>query len=311
MVAERDYKRLWSRCVVLEILGVEHTVPIPLERAGVQGAVDTPDRWNDLFESLLEPLVIEWDLLGYGVDCGDGTRINHVLFADNFFLLADCWEDLVYKQSQTNDMIREANLKWKEESLQPLTVGTLPEEIFPLVTFSGPSIYVHKVVEKMEVLGTMIDMSGSSEVSMLHRRRIAEKAFWRNSKVLLKRGNHPAKLQAWSQTSTEMAIHDARSWHLTRGLLHDLRTWELKLFRRILRLRALPNLGEMNDRAAHNTRTATFTSFVPNTMSKWLPIKLWWLCTELLGRNSVPPFPIISILLLNLVSPRPRPPLPS
>ena len=71
-----------------------------------------------------------------------------------------------------------------------------------MITFNGPSVTVHKSVEQIEVLGVLVDTTGSTETSMLHRRRLAGKTFWRNSKLLLRPGEYHPKIQAWVSGTT-------------------------------------------------------------------------------------------------------------
>ena len=127
-----------------------------------------------------------------------------------------------------------------------------------MVTFAGPNVVLHTAVQQMEVLGTMLDTVGCTETSMMHRRKQAERNFWRNSRVLLRPGDRVAKFRAWTQTSGASAIHDVVSWNISRGILHDLRTWELKLLRRIFMFRPIKKLGEIDDHAAYNTRAAQY-----------------------------------------------------
>ena len=85
----------------------------------------------------------------------------------------------------------------------------------------------HKEVDAKVVLGIKLDKNGSTGTNIAHRETVAEKMFWRCSKVFPKRGNAIPKLQAWIALCSAVASHGSRAWHLTRDLIHRLRPWEL------------------------------------------------------------------------------------
>ena len=50
----------------LEVPGTDETVEAPMNKAGVQGGVLTPDTWNRVMEDALEVTVQEWEEEGLG-----------------------------------------------------------------------------------------------------------------------------------------------------------------------------------------------------------------------------------------------------
>ena len=57
-----------------------------LERGGKQGGVETPEEFNIMLEIALGDVLKKWDMSGYGFALDDdGSRINHVIWADNIF----------------------------------------------------------------------------------------------------------------------------------------------------------------------------------------------------------------------------------
>ena len=159
----------------LEVPATGRAVKIPMEKGGVQGGVMTPDDWNDLIEDCLETLVEEWEKEGVGVSCGQAGRLSHLVWADNIWLFARTREELERMQVQLTDRLEEKGLWWKDTSLKVMgTEGPKGD----MVTTGRQGNWTHKEVDRMEVLGVMLDVRGSTEASMSHREEIAEKVFY-------------------------------------------------------------------------------------------------------------------------------------
>ena len=77
--------------------------------------------------------------------------------------------------------------------------------------------------------------------------------YFKNRNVLQNRALPLGKrLRAWRDSPASVASYNAETWHVSAHSLADLRTWELKMLRRMLKLRRRPEEGYMQ----YNQRTA-------------------------------------------------------
>ena len=131
---------------------------------------------------------------------------------------------------------------------------SLPEQASICIDTLLYGIFDIPVVDKMLVLGTMLDREGSTATSMEYRFSQAAKCYWSHSKTLEARGGGIShKLRGFSSAVGGTLLHGSEGWVLTRERLHQLRTWENQKLRRTLRMRRRPDEG----RQTHFERTAT------------------------------------------------------
>ena len=134
----------------------------------------TPDDWNDLVEDTMEEVVEEWEKEGVGVNCGDVGRLTHLVWADNIWIFGRSWEELARMQERLTESMEAKGLWWKESSLMVMqTDGSHGD----MVTEGKRGAWVHKEVDRMVVVGVLLDNQGSTAASMEHREGIAQNIF--------------------------------------------------------------------------------------------------------------------------------------
>ena len=82
------YRETMLNEAVLDIPQAGKTDPADMEKSGVQGRGETPICFRLMTEATLEEAVREWDKRGFGVELCTGRRLNHLLYADNLWLIA-------------------------------------------------------------------------------------------------------------------------------------------------------------------------------------------------------------------------------
>ena len=71
-----------------EFEGVRLDEPVPFNKCGTQGGVQSTFQWNAICYLILSKLVPMWRASGYGVPLWQGRYYTHVVWADNFYLMA-------------------------------------------------------------------------------------------------------------------------------------------------------------------------------------------------------------------------------
>ena len=87
-----------------EFQGVQLEEPILFNRCARQGGVESAYEWNCVVCLLLQDLVPAWLEKGWGVNIG-GRLHTHVVWADNFWLLASSAESLQKMFQSLTDVI--------------------------------------------------------------------------------------------------------------------------------------------------------------------------------------------------------------
>ena len=167
-----------------------------------------------MIEEFVEPLAMKWQSNGWGATAGVvGQTVYHLLFAGNVTLFENDARRLRVMQHELTIAIKTRKWAWKPESLQALGIIDSDEQVSFKV--DGKWYRPEKVTE-LTCLGTKLDAKATTEASILHRRSIAESTVWGLGKVLFKKADTGAKLQAWNLLVIGQALHDCRTWDLNR-----------------------------------------------------------------------------------------------
>jgi len=185
----------------------------------------------------------------------DDVCINHLVWADNTFLLASDAHQLQTMLQDLTDAIARANFVWKDPSLEIMPCGSAGSLDAVVTVKAQGGDLVYKVVDRMVAIGVLLDSRGCSFESFEHRREKADGKFYANSSILRSRGGLRQRLQAWISTSSS-AVLGAETLHLTSGLLHSARVWEMKRLRYMLRFKPKPDEGmfESNHRLSERIK---------------------------------------------------------
>ena len=105
------------------IPGCKETGRFNFEQGGKQGGVETPDIFNCCLEMIMSPLIESWVEKGWGVrlawdETDKPTLINHAVWADNIWLVAECPKILESMFQELTDAIYSASFAWKLSSLE-------------------------------------------------------------------------------------------------------------------------------------------------------------------------------------------------
>ena len=91
-------KQVAFKWVQLNIPGAGITESIAMQRAALQGMINSPDIFNLIIDMVMDMLHERWDMLELGIllsdkvddnHCVIGERLTHQVWADNFYLYAE------------------------------------------------------------------------------------------------------------------------------------------------------------------------------------------------------------------------------
>ena len=205
----------------ISIPGAGSTEPFEFSRPGKQGGIETPDEFNMFMERMMSPLVKRWYERGWGFRLDSGVIVNHLLWADNVWLIAEKKDDLAAMIEELTLAITVSKLAWKASSLEVLAGGLAVNE-----EFCFDMLPAYKVVQNLHVLGSLLDGGGSTTVMLDHRLHKAEQFFWKHSDSLLGQATISAKLKAWERGLAAVACFDSCVWTANKTLLERVRCWK-------------------------------------------------------------------------------------
>ena len=224
----------------------------PANVGGRQGGTETPSLWNYLLEYILEELVAKWNDRGWGFRFDNGPLVNHMIWADNVYLVASSTTELFKMFEELTAAIYNNKLRWKGGELKYMT-GTNVEGCGDYHTMmpDGEVLDI-AYTEELEVLGVMLDRRGATDTSIDHRLNKAEGNYGYMAKALKDKMAPPKeKLQAWAKGHVNSAVYGDGGWPLSQHKLHSFRRWENRHLRAFLRIRRKPDEGVM----LYNRRT--------------------------------------------------------
>eukprot|EP00973_Karenia_brevis_P049136 6815139-Karenia_brevis.AAC.1 len=209
----------------------------------------------------MEPLAKRWEEQGYGFKVEDGSNIHHLVWADNLFVIAASAEQGLDMMVELTKEFYSHGFSWKQGSLQAMFSKSLPgtNMEYEIETFGAFDV---PAVTEMEVLGAMLDRSGSSEASMNHRLVKAESCSGALHRDLQKPAPWLEKLRAWSQGPVASCLHNVAGLHASPAVLVQLGQWERDKARKFLKLRRRPD--ESNFQYNHRTKHKTLETFWRN-----------------------------------------------
>eukprot|EP00973_Karenia_brevis_P088274 12240296-Karenia_brevis.AAC.1 len=92
--------------------------PVPFNKAIRQGGMESPFCWNRSVEQMLSCLAPSWKARGLGVSLSDDYCVTHVVWADNFFLLAASEQAVQTMVIELSAGLMARGLSWKPTSLE-------------------------------------------------------------------------------------------------------------------------------------------------------------------------------------------------
>ena len=227
---------------------------LQMRRSTSTGGVPSTTVWNSMVAYAVEPLLEDWHRRGLALTFDGDVHSKLVLqcFADNFFTLADSYENAITMARELAQTLRKHKLRIKPSSLQLLAnipawedfnkaghTGTF--ELDPERNFGyGEGLPVQSVA-KMAILGTLVDREGRDRTAYEHRLACAHHVWRREARILCnKRLPLSRRLQRYQDTVVASALYGAGSWNLLQAELGNMRTWQLQHLRAMLCLRKPP-----------------------------------------------------------------------
>ena len=115
----------------MQIPGAGCSQPFNFLKGGKQGAVETPDIFNAMVETCLEPLVHSWVSRGFGFQL-DSHFVSHLIWCDNIFLFASQQDQLRQMTAELTDAIVQYGFTWKPSSLMCMAAGSAVGQVMDL-----------------------------------------------------------------------------------------------------------------------------------------------------------------------------------
>ena len=145
------------------------TAGFQVNGGGCQGRTDTTEIWNIIIEYALDSLVRHWDANKYGFKIDDMNPVNHLVWADNFFIVASSLVQLDEMVDSLTDALYAVQLEWKQTELKYIASSNV--HTYTDIHILLPSMELTKfiAVSELECLGVMMDRRGSARRSKEHR----------------------------------------------------------------------------------------------------------------------------------------------
>ena len=206
--------------------------PIRFNKCAKQGGVESAYQWNNVMFTCLADLVQVWYESGYGLDLG-GRRYTHAVWADNVWLFDHDVENLKKMMQSLTTSLAQRRLYWKPDSL--CYMASLVETLHELVVTDGTAQLKVPNVDRMEVLGTLMEKNGNTGPSFQHRSAKAEKAFWSDKDVLTTKSLAlTVRFKRYSERIVPRVLHGCGSWAWSQSLYQSLVALEGRFLRRIV-----------------------------------------------------------------------------
>jgi ribonuclease HI len=221
-------------CCVMDLLFQGSRVEgVRLDKGGRQGGSDTPDLWVRLLNRALREAREIWSRSGEGLWI-DEQRVDILVWADDVIMCSSSLDGLRKMFGTLTGCISKLGLAWKPGSMEVLTEGS------DSLSWEGHAV---KPVQKLLVLGTAVDLRGTTEAALEHRIAQGWGHYYERSPVLLD-ARLPLRLRfdRLAQTVYRTVLHGAGGWEPKDSVLNALSAFESKVMK--LMLNRSPRDGE-------------------------------------------------------------------
>ena len=127
-----------------------------------------------------------WSQHSFGVAIDGLGCVNHLLWADNLYLVGTCRSQMVRMFSDLTHVLADLGLEWKLSSLK--FMHTCKSDHAGDILTPGPLGLRVFLVDSMEILGACVSSTGDTLLSAQHRLNKAAGAFWQHQGYFLSKG---------------------------------------------------------------------------------------------------------------------------
>ena len=209
---------------------------IERSRSLPQGDPAAPCLFNITLDKLASNFILLCRRRRWGKKLEDGSWVDIILFADNYWLVAVNPKMLENMTIAWLDLLAEYGWETPIEELTWCT--TRNDDVEIKIEVNNKIARRAKAAAGFKVLGTQITFDNSYEVELESRLRKADSAFWANwgllgcvSVPLVKR------LAVFTASVNATMFWCAGTWNLTRAQNGKIRVRQMRLIRRMLRLK--------------------------------------------------------------------------
>ena len=210
--------------------GVTRTRSLP------QGDPSAPMIFNIILDTLAEKFIRTAREKGWGLCLADGSWVDLILFADNYWLVATSPQML---RAMTVEWLRLlGEVGWETPTSELTWCTTMHDDVNMKIVVNEEIAKRAGNKEGFKVLGTIVTFDNNYDVELEHRIQKAVISFHKNKDLLLCSSVPLGKrLQVFRATVEASLLWCAGSWNLTLEQYQRLRGAQLRLVRRMLRLK--------------------------------------------------------------------------
>jgi hypothetical protein len=217
---------------------VEGSVPVLLASGGKQGASETPTLWNRLLDVAWQRSLRQWEQegLGFVMDTPRSHRdvVCGAYWADDLYLVSSSPDRVARMFSILSTEIAALKLSWKPSALEVLCNHT-DDIITEFEWHSCFGVSTFRRVQKLGVLGTVLDCQGSTSTSIRSRMSVvygkwaALRQFFTSRRVPL-----IARIRKWYETLGRCFLFGSGGWSLTDEHIQHIDRFEKGFMRHML-----------------------------------------------------------------------------
>jgi len=176
---------------------------------------------------------------GFRLLSDDGQQyetINHVIFADDVWIIARSDEELHFLLRKTTDALLRGHLAWKQDEKMTVSYNkhVLDRPVGPVTVGTGNQLFTFAQTSAVECLGGMIDINGVADVLLEGRIEAMNAHFWQRARQLKnKRIPLSIRLHRYVQTVRRTGLYLAGSHTWTQRMARRFLAAEAAIVRRI------------------------------------------------------------------------------
>ena len=198
------------------------------------GGNESPLFWNAVVVAMWAEVIRSWDDQGYGYQVFNpnrptsSVRVNHLLYADNVFVLGDGSDPEGFQQqiSDLTNTLHEWGFEWKLESLELAAVGCDRPPSITTTIHDVPCVF--PLVSRMNVLGNDVSTSyREPHVDVERRINAARRAFYAHIKYFCcKAVSWSSKCKRYASLVQSVLLYGAEGLSWDASSIHDIHVFE-------------------------------------------------------------------------------------